>query len=412
MKMNGLKKAPRKKGATATAATDKAIEPIIPWQPLYKGGDTYLWAAQLGDEIEIKAKVIGTYNIDTEVLVLRAEVKELYRVLKKVGLNLNNIKNSAVELKLYNNEHSLHGNIMRWGGVLDEIIDLSVKLEKSGKDTDDQILQIIKSQKEVEKDGAYVIIRIHPNSYPADAGKIKVIKASLYSSATAPAAEKVEEAAVEEGKDREITELNRILTLEKTGYGAYRDGKREAMRAMYVFFSGVLVRADITSTGNIVVKIQERRGAFTNALDGVNNTFSSVYKAIRDRDIYDLLRRKVSSGQLTVDNNIVQYKSFEEVAEDAIELWDKYATQSDGGADSAAPADSVVDSDRLALAKVKFQGFDTGKGEIENLVYDDEKKALEITITKAKFEERKIYLFNDTPNIGGLKLTFVMRADN
>ena len=52
--MNGLKKAPRKKGATATAATDKAVEPIIPWQPLDKGDDTYdLWAAQLGDEIEI-----------------------------------------------------------------------------------------------------------------------------------------------------------------------------------------------------------------------------------------------------------------------------------------------------------------------------------------------------------------------
>jgi hypothetical protein len=279
----------------------------------------------------------------------------------------------------------------------DEIIDLTVKLEKSGKDTDDQIKQIIESQKEVEKDGeAYVTtIRIHLNNLPADAGKIKVKRGFLRAPA---AADTVED-------DQEIQQLNAIL--EKTSYRAYRDGQRNAMRVIHVLFSGVSVRADITSAGNVVVKIQERR-ALGNTLDRVNKTFSSVYKATRDRDIINLLRKKVSAAQLIVDNNTVQYKSFEEVAEDAIAIWDRYAQQPYGGADLLA--DSVADSDRSiwALAKVKLQGYDTRKGIIENLIYDDEKKELEISITKAEIEEGLFYLFNDMPITGGLKLTFVM----
>jgi hypothetical protein len=403
MKMNGLKKAPRKKGDTVTAATDEAVNDgqvaggVIAGQ--VAGGGFFF------DEIEIKAKVFGPYNVDTESLVLRAG--GLNNALKKVGLNFENINNSVVELKLYNNEHSLHGNIMKSRIIDDEIIDLTVKLEKSGKDTDDQIKQIIESQKEVEKDGeAYVTtIRIHLNNLPADAGKIKVKRGFLRAPA---AADTVED-------DQEIQQLNAIL--EKTSYRAYRDGQRNAMRVIHVLFSGVSVRADITSAGNVVVKIQERRGTLGNALDRVNKTFSSVYKATRDRDIINLLRKKVSAAQLIVDNNTVQYKSFEEVAEDAKELWEKYqpaaqpAAQFDGGADSAAPAYNVADSDRMryALAKVKFQGFDTGKGgKIENLLYDDEKIELEITITKAEIDEGHINLFNNMPIRGGLKLTFVM----
>jgi hypothetical protein len=393
MKMNGLKKAPRKKGDTVTAATDEAVNDgqvaggVIAGQ--VAGGGFFF------DEIEIKAKVFGPYNVDTESLVLRAG--GLNNALKKVGLNFENINNSVVELKLYNNEHSLHGNIMRWNIIDDEIIDLTVKLEKSGKDTDDQIKQNIESQKEVEKDGeAYVTtIRIHLNNLPADAGKIKVKRGFLRAPA---AADTVED-------DQEIQQLNAIL--EKTSYRAYRDGQRNAMRVIHVLFSGVSVRADITSAGNVVVKIQERR-ALGNTLDRVNKTFSSVYKATRDRDIINLLRKKVSAAQLIVDNNTVQYKSFEEVAEDAIAIWDRYAQQPYGGADLLA--DSVADSDRSiwALAKVKLQGYDTRKGIIENLIYDDEKKELEISITKAEIEEGLFYLFNDMPITGGLKLTFVM----
>ena len=404
--MNSLKKAPRKKGASTstTVGPDK-----LPNSATF-GFDLDGIADIMEEEsqIQFKAKVLDVYNVDTKEVTLTADQKELDSVLEKAKLTKNNIiKNSFVELKLYNNEYSLHGYIRQVSAVSEGRYFICVKLDKN-TETDDKITKLIGSQKSAQNDGkyAYMIVRIHPIIYQAYAGKIMVEKKTM----------PIESTDVESGlgDQEDLAVLTEVL--KDTGYVAYRKGRRVEELRKYSSFSGVVLRADVTGADEMVLTMRQR-ALVESVIDSAGNTAFNVYKAVLDRDKRKgdwFNGKKVSASQFIFDDDEINFRAFEDVAKYTERLWHNSRVWAEAK-DLAYPEDKPFQPDDQTVdpmfnpafgfleVQIKHQGYVIGKGIVTDLVYDDE-GTIEVTIAKLRLDDAQQTVLYGRAFTGGLMM--------
>ncbi len=387
--MNRFKKAPRKKRASDTVGPDKLEEVFAAEDDNFAAEDDDFDIME--DAIEVRAKILGEYNLKTKEIKLKADRKELDRVLGKAKLAMYDdiINKSFVELKLYNNDNSLLGDIRELSPLSEDSYLILVKLQKN-QESDVDIIDLVRGQKDAERGGAYAFVRIHRTIYSAYDGEIVVKKADPIAVPKA--------APIEEYGDKDIAVLAEALR--NTGYVVYRKGKRGAAFRKHVMFSGVSVSTAITSEGELSVTIRKQTPV-GNLITSAGNIALNVYKAAIRRDRYDdiLYGKKVSAKQFTVDNDRIKPDSFEDVAEYAKEIWES-------GIASQHTADSLVVDEPYFVAKIKYKGHVIGKGLVVDFVYHEELEKIEMTIKKLKLEEGRRDLFNDKLFQGGLMITY------
>jgi len=387
------------------------------------------------EEPHFKARVFGVYNINTNEISLTVDQKELGSVLKRAKLAMDDIKTSFVELKLYNNENNLYGNIMQVSTNTDPEGQhlIRVKLEKN-EETDDDLINLFSSQKSAQKKGGYwfMNVRIHSTIQPAYVGDIIVEKktpdvtpdvgdSDILVGKKAPAiASMMESTEVESGPDDQyLAVLTEVL--KDTGYVAHRKGQRHAELRRYAIFSDVVLRADgVTGTNEMVVTIRQQN-AIPNLIDNVGNTAFNFYKAVFDRrrDIADLIfGKRVSSSQAIVDAaGEIKYAPFEDVAKNTEKLWHRHQAYQDWayqdwtearGGTEVDPAGQPYDKPSYPVVKpydklvylpflemrIKHQGRMIGKGVVTDFEYDNKSRRIEMTIAKIKVQDKQQYVLD------------------
>jgi len=390
MKMNSLKKAPRKKGASTSTTFRQEDNPPVDGAGLVLDGIADIMEEE--SQIQFKAKVL-VYKVNTDEILVTANQKEVDSVLEKARLNINDIIKTFVELKLYNNDNNLHGNISKVSTNPEGQYLIRVKLEKN-KETDDDIAQLIDNQKSAQNDGEYkyMIVRIYPMIYQAYTGDIHVEKAAPqetvlevgYDTAVRPS-------PVEQPDDQELATLTEVL--KDAGYVVSRKNPRYGELRRYTSFSGVTLTADVTGGGEVVITMRQR-GTIRSLIDNVGNTAFSVYQAVLDRGRkkgeWDF-GKEVLPNQLTVDaDGRITYEAFEDVAVYAKELWHKSRAWTEAGIE-VAPEDQQPQDNKPFIhafmeVRIQYQGDVIVKGVVNDLDYDDEYGRMRLTIGKLKFK--------------------------
>ena len=389
MKLNNLKKAPRKKGATVPEAEPSSLAEVFAQQSQVEA----ILEARRTEQIEILKQAFNGFRVelvdnyddkkDTVSLKVKETTKNFIGILKNKGgviITFKDLENYVVELNLFDNKNSLHGNLFLERISSDAEIIFYMKIDRNQRDSDNDIKIELKRQIENQKNNAYATVQILLTTYPANDGIIKLEKIAPDISKEPRAALRKKSASLQDSglPDAAITEI------EKAGYHLRIEGKTDELAIVHAGFAGVLIKTDINTQGELLVKISEQDllGNVSNRVsDGFGKLIENVsYRAkITKKKPARVLDRKIAAKNTMIDESGLEYLNFNKLATKLLQIYN--------GNETAETAETAIERRPVisGLIELSGQGSKLVSGRIKDLFYDNKNKDIKFTMTDAEF---------------------------
>jgi len=350
MKMNGLKKAPRKKESNTPI---NSLENIFPWT-FNKGGteEQILKEKQILERLiliekESMAEIVNyDYKNNNVILKLnKAEAQNFFEIIQEIGVTSEDLKLPA-ELKLGTSSR-FHGWLTA-GTINSQNLELILKLKKDKKVKLVTIKQVflrqISKQHELGIPG-YARIKIIPSVLKAKSGKIILKK-------------KESEVFEADPFENELRELNAALA--ETNYAPFLEGKVEAVLLEHYRLENVSVKVEPDTKGRIIVKINEP------SMIPIGSNVSNITEGF-----FALVNRNLQSKYIKIANEEIYFKSYGKLVEEMIAMTEPQV----GELEQPITMKAMLERTRKNQRKFKIGG-----ATIENLQFDRDTETLSFTI--------------------------------
>jgi hypothetical protein len=388
MKLNKLKKAPRKKGADPAAEfvdalEEQTVEAQEKEQLLLQKVE---FLARLLTKNEFNVELVDDYDFAKDTVSLKLNIDETKKFLDILRENrlrtFKDLKNYPVDLTLFDNNHSLHGKLFLTKISSDEI-KFSMKIERNEGDSDNiiknEINRQIVNQNKIGN-SAYATVRLITTTYPANSGKLMVKPIDDVQDRPSDGVFGKKSGRVANGEielsewSGDLPDIRALKALEEAGYRVVLEGKTGEVVIVHAQFGGVKMKRDVNTNGELRVEIREV-DLVRNVYNGVSGGLSRVVENVNYRTNLTkrqpamVFNRKISKKHTLIKGGAVVFRDFDELAKD---LKEKYTETTQDGV--------------VGVARLSGQGGGWVYGEMVDVTYDVDSKKLRLKLKNPVYE--------------------------